>query len=79
MVFSKKGTDDLFDLYDKNEKFSDDLVKFIRDKFAQRNEQILDKRCIYITLNTLIYEFLDECFKCKDHSRNLIVILAHHK
>ena len=68
-VLNKKGKDDLYDLYDKSEKFSDDLVRYIRDKLAQRNEQILDKRCNYITFNTLDYEYLDECFQSKDHSK----------
>ena len=70
-VIYKRGKDVLYDLYGKNEKFSGDLVKYIRNNLAQRNEQILDKRCNYITFDTLGYEYLDECFKSKDHSKNL--------
>ena len=43
-VLSKKGGDDLKELYNKNEKLSDDLVNYIRDKLALRKDQILDKK-----------------------------------
>ena len=78
-ALNNESKDDLFDLYDKNKKFSHDLVKYIRVKLAQRNEQILDKRYNYITFNTLGYEYLDGCFKPKDHSQNLIEMLACYK
>ena len=44
---NKKVREDLYDIYKRNEDFSEDLVKYIRDKLAQSNEQILDKRYNY--------------------------------
>ena len=66
--YIEKGKEDLYDLYDMIKKHSDDFVKYITDKLAQRNEQILDKRCNCIAFNKLGYEYLDECFQSKDHS-----------
>ena len=55
-VLNKRGKDDLYELYDKNEKFSEDLFDFIRDKLDLRNEQFLDERRNYIAFNRLDYE-----------------------
>ena len=63
----------------RNEDFSEDLVKYIRVKLAQSNDQILDKRYNYFIFNKLWIEYLDKCFKSKDHSRKLIEILGHYK
>ena len=78
-VLNKKGRDDLYDLYNKNEKFSGGLVNYIRSKLAWRDEQILDKRCNYFTLNKLSCEYLTKGFQSKDHPRNLIRILANYE
>ena len=78
-VLNKKGVQDLCDLNEKNEKFSEHLANYIRNKLAPKGEQILAKRCNCITFNTLGYVFLDECFKPKDHSRNLFEVIAQYK
>ena len=59
---NKISREQLYYLFKRNGDFVEDLVKCIRDKLAQSNEQILDKRYNYITLNIRGYAYLDESF-----------------
>ena len=79
LIEKGKGRNDLYGLYDKNKKLSGDLVNQNRNRLAWRLEQISTKRFKYSTFDKLGYEYLTECFQSKDHSRNLIRILANYK
>ena len=43
-ALNKKGRDDLNDLYKNNQKFEDEIIKFVVDETELGNEKILDKR-----------------------------------
>ena len=50
-TLNKKGLDDLNDLYKNNQKFRDEVINFVGGEAGLSNDQIIDKKNKYITLN----------------------------
>ena len=65
-VLSKKGRNDLNDLYKNNQKFKDQIINFVGDKAELDREKILDKRFKCKTLNKLSMETLAKFTFSKD-------------
>ena len=59
-TLNKKGRDDLNNLYKNNQRFRDNIINFGGDKAGLSNDQIIDKRYKYKTLNTLGKEKLNK-------------------
>ena len=55
------------------------MINFVGDKAGLSNEQIIDKRYKYNTINTLDKENLNKFIWSRDNTRFLIEILASSK
>ena len=55
-VLNRKGVTVLYDLYENNGKFSEDLANYIRNKLAKKSEQMLDKNVTTLLLKTFGFE-----------------------
>ena len=78
-ALNEKGRDDLKDLYTNNQNFRDEVINFVGDKTGLGNQKILDKRYKNNTLNKLRMEIFGIFTFSKNHSRNLIEIIASYK
>ena len=77
-ALNKKGRDHLNFLYKNNQKFRDEIIKFISDETELSNEKIVDKRYRHNTLNKLGKESLAMFAFSNDHARSLIGIMASY-
>ena len=73
---NRKGGRFLNNLYINNEEFREEIINFVKDKKELDLDLILDKRCKTNTLNTLGNNYLAECIKSKDNTKDLIEIMA---
>ena len=77
-ILNRKGGRFLNKLYINNEEFREEIINFVKDKKELDLELILDKRCKTKTLNTLGNKYLAECITSKDHTKDLIEIIAKY-
>ena len=75
-ILNRKGRKFLNKLYINNEEFREEIINFVKDKKELDLDLILDKRCKTNTFNTLGYKYLTECITSKDHTNDLIEIMA---
>ena len=68
-TLNKKGRDDLNNLFKNNQKFREKIINFVRDKAGWSNEQIIDKRYKYNTLNRLGRENLNTFIWSRDNTK----------
>ena len=78
-TLNKNGRDDLNNLFKNNQKLRDKIKNFVGNKAGFINDQIIDKRYKYITLNTMGKENLNKFVQSKDRTRFLFEILASYR
>ena len=78
-TLNKKGGYNLNNQYKNNQKFRDTILHSVGDKAGLSNEQIIDKRYKYNTLNTLGKENLNKFIWSRDKTGFLIEVLASYK
>ena len=78
-ILNNESKVDFNDLYEINPKFRDEIIDFVGDKAGLTNEQILDKRYKYNTLNKLGMKILAGFACSSDYTEDLIEILSCYK
>ena len=77
-TLNRKGHKNLSKLHEKNEKFREKIIIFVKDKKELDLKEILGRRCKTNTLNTTGKEYLAKCILSKDNTKDLIEILAEY-
>ena len=77
-ILNKEGRENLNSLYVNNEEFRNEIINYVKNKMQLNLEAILDKRCKTNILNTLGNNYLAECIKSKDNTKDVIEILGKY-
>ena len=77
-ILNRKGGKYLSNLYKNNEELRDEIINFIRDIKELDLEVILDRRYKTNMLNMTGKKYLAECVTSKEHTKDIIEILAKY-